>query len=185
MAVRRVPVASGSTLLSGLCLMLGWASETLLLPSSLNCRPSGALRDPRAASSQEVSLLSSAILSKHSPGGAVESPVCTSALEGLAACVLLRGRAPLAVSLAFESSGCEFRERNQSHRAFAWPEELNNALQGFTLYRPSGQRTCFREEPACQWRRHQRCGSDPWVGKIPCSRARQPTPVLLPGEFHG
>ena len=157
--------------------MLGWASETLLLPSSLNCRPSRALRDPRAASSQEVSLLSSAILSKHSPGGAVESPVCTSALEGLAA--------PLAVSLAFESSGCEFRERNQSHRAFAWPEELNNALQGFTLYRPSGQRMCFREEPACQWRKHQRCGSDPWVGKIPCSRARQPTPVLFPGESCG
>ena len=26
---------------------------------------------------------------------------------------------------------------------------------------------------------------DPWVGKIPWRSARQPTPVLLPGESHG
>ena len=26
---------------------------------------------------------------------------------------------------------------------------------------------------------------DPWVGKIPCRREWQPTPVFLPGEFHG
>ena len=25
----------------------------------------------------------------------------------------------------------------------------------------------------------------PWVGKIPCRRKWQPTPVLLPGKFHG
>ena len=28
-------------------------------------------------------------------------------------------------------------------------------------------------------------GSDPWVGKIPCGRAWQPTPVFLPREPHG
>ena len=28
-------------------------------------------------------------------------------------------------------------------------------------------------------------GFNPWVGKIPWSRAWQPTPVLLPGDFHG
>ena len=27
--------------------------------------------------------------------------------------------------------------------------------------------------------------SDPWVGKIPWRREWQPTPVFLPGEFHG
>ena len=38
------------------------------------------------------------------------------------------------------------------------------------------------KESACQsWRR----GFDPWVGKIPWRRAWQPTPVFLPGEFHG
>ena len=26
---------------------------------------------------------------------------------------------------------------------------------------------------------------NPWVGKIPCRRERQPTPVFLPGEFCG
>ena len=28
-------------------------------------------------------------------------------------------------------------------------------------------------------------GFDPWVGKIPWRRKRQPTPVFLPGESHG
>ena len=26
---------------------------------------------------------------------------------------------------------------------------------------------------------------DPWVGKIPWRREWQPTPIFLPGEFHG
>ena len=34
-------------------------------------------------------------------------------------------------------------------------------------------------------RRHEGCGSDPWVRKIPWRREWLPTPVLLPGEFHG
>ena len=32
---------------------------------------------------------------------------------------------------------------------------------------------------------YRRPGSDPWVGKIPWRRKWQPTPVFLPGEFHG
>jgi len=40
------------------------------------------------------------------------------------------------------------------------------------------------KEPACQCRRHERCGFNPWVRKIPWKRARQPTPVILPGESH-
>ena len=31
----------------------------------------------------------------------------------------------------------------------------------------------------------QETGSDPWVGKIPWRRKRQPTPVFLPGESPG
>ena len=31
----------------------------------------------------------------------------------------------------------------------------------------------------------KRCGFSPWVRKIPRRRARQPTPVFLPGESHG
>ena len=41
------------------------------------------------------------------------------------------------------------------------------------------------KEPACQRRRHKRRGFDPWVGKVPWRRSRQPTPVFLPGESHG
>ena len=41
------------------------------------------------------------------------------------------------------------------------------------------------KEPACQCRRPKRHGLDPWVRKIPWRSAWQPTPVFLPGEFHG
>ena len=41
------------------------------------------------------------------------------------------------------------------------------------------------KEPACQSRRHKRWGFNPWVGKIPWRRTRQPTPVFLLGESHG
>ena len=50
--------------------------------------------------------------------------------------------------------------------------------------------TCFPDdasgkEPACQCRRHERHGFDPWVGKMPWRRKWQPIPVFLPGESHG
>ena len=41
------------------------------------------------------------------------------------------------------------------------------------------------KEPACQCRRCKRPRFDPWVGKVPWRRARQLTPVFLPGESHG
>ena len=41
------------------------------------------------------------------------------------------------------------------------------------------------KEPACQCGRCKRHKFDPWVGKISWRRAWQPTPVFLPGEFHG
>ena len=31
----------------------------------------------------------------------------------------------------------------------------------------------------------KRCGFKPWVRKIPWRMAWQPTPVFLPGQFHG
>ena len=40
------------------------------------------------------------------------------------------------------------------------------------------------KEPSCQCRRHRRRKFDPWVGKIPCRKKWQPTPVFLPGESH-
>ena len=41
------------------------------------------------------------------------------------------------------------------------------------------------KESACQCRRCKRCGFDFWVGKIPWRKKWQPTPVFLPGKFHG
>ena len=41
------------------------------------------------------------------------------------------------------------------------------------------------KEPACQHRRHKKNKFDPCVRKIPWRRARQPTPVFLPGESYG
>ena len=40
------------------------------------------------------------------------------------------------------------------------------------------------KESTCQDRRQKTLGFDPWVGKIPWGRKRQPTPVFLPREFH-
>ena len=41
------------------------------------------------------------------------------------------------------------------------------------------------KEPTCQCRRPKRPGFNPWVKKIPRRREWQPTPVFLPGGFHG
>ena len=61
-----------------------------------------------------------------------------------------------------------------------WRPELFRELQPFRgLGFPGGsdgKSTCL------QWRRHR---FNPWVRKIPWTRKWQPTPVLLPGKFHG
>ena len=41
------------------------------------------------------------------------------------------------------------------------------------------------KEPACQCRRRKRLEFNHWVRKIPWKRAWKPTPVFLPGKFHG
>ena len=51
-----------------------------------------------------------------------------------------------------------------------------------TLGSPGGARG---QEPRCQCKRRKTGGFNPEVGKIPWSRARQPTAVFLPGESYG
>ena len=41
------------------------------------------------------------------------------------------------------------------------------------------------KEHACQCRRHKRHKFDPWISKRPWRRKWQPTPVFLPGGYHG
>ena len=42
-----------------------------------------------------------------------------------------------------------------------------------------------RQGPRCQCRRCERCGLDPWVGRVPWRRKCQPTGVFLPWRAHG
>ena len=58
------------------------------------------------------------------------------------------------------------------------------AIHKSPMYSPGFPGGATSKEPACQSRRYKKCGFDPWVGKIPW-RARQPTPVFLPGQSHG
>ena len=43
----------------------------------------------------------------------------------------------------------------------------------------------FGKESTCQCKRHRDSGLIPGVGKIPWKRTWHPTPVFLPGKFHG
>ena len=36
-----------------------------------------------------------------------------------------------------------------------------------------------------EYQADEQAGVSPWVGKMPWSRKWQPTPVFLPGKFHG
>ena len=40
------------------------------------------------------------------------------------------------------------------------------------------------KESACRYKRHKRCGFDPWVRKILWRRKWQPTLVFFPGKSH-
>ena len=46
----------------------------------------------------------------------------------------------------------------------------------------SGYESTFNAGDCLQCRRHR---FDPWVGKIPWRRTWRPTPVFLPGKYHG
>ena len=54
--------------------------------------------------------------------------------------------------------------------------QYSHASRGF----PAG---ASGKELICQCRKHARHGFDPWVGKIRCRRAWQPTLIFLPQEL--
>ena len=67
------------------------------------------------------------------------------------------------------------------HKVLCWVFQLQDwtvQVRGF----PGG---ASDNKSVCQCGRHKRCGFNPWAGKIPWSRKWQPTPVFLPGKFHG
>ena len=70
----------------------------------------------------------------------------------------------------FQPQGAQ-KEQGVTSLAVQW-------LRGF----PGGS---AGKEPACQCKRHKRLEFNPWAGKTPWRRALQPTPLFLPGKFHG
>ena len=69
-------------------------------------------------------------------------------------------------------------------------QNIGEVLWNFLYFLLLHTKFCFPggtsgKEPACQCRRHKRRGFNPWVGKIPQRRKWQPTPIFLPGKFHG
>ena len=77
---------------------------------------------------------------------------------------------------------------SQSAYMFIWVVKINLACRImlhsclYLLVCRGLHRWLRGKESVCQCRR---CEFDPWVGKSPWSRAWQPTPVFLPGKFHG
>ena len=65
--------------------------------------------------------------------------------------------------------------KTQNPGSFLWDSGICRGYPGGT----SGK------EPVCRCRRIRGPGPDPWVSKIPLSRARQPIPVFLPGKPQG
>jgi len=69
-----------------------------------------------------------------------------------------------------------------------WPLMVEDKREVFRAFFKGLPRWHSGEESTCQFRkcrRPQRHRFDPSVGKIPCRKKWQTTPVFLPGKFHG
>ena len=99
----------------------------------------------------------------------------------------LLGTVILSARLFFASNkkcSCEFEKKSNQVLFFLWITIVYSIIVIYlhTCHLLTSQVAWVVKEPACQCRRHKRCGFDPWVGKIPWRRTWQPTPVFLPGE---
>ena len=65
---------------------------------------------------------------------------------------------------------------------FFW---LKSRIYWWVCLRRGRPRWLSGKESTWQFRKHRRRGFNPWVRMIPWSRKQQPTPILLPGKFHG
>ena len=64
----------------------------------------------------------------------------------------------------------------------AWQATIHGVAQSWTRLKQLSSSSSDGKEYTCN---AGDPGFDPWVGKTPWRRKWQPTPVLLPGEFHG
>ena len=65
---------------------------------------------------------------------------------------------------------------------FFW---LKSRIYWWVCLRRGRPRWLSGKESTWQFRKHRRRGFNPWVRMIPWSRKQQPTPIFLPGKFHG
>ena len=104
----------------------------------------------------------------HTPGFARDSPSRVGLL-----CSVDTGRGRIRAVL--------YKEQRRFQQFVRTAQSLSD--QGrLPIFFPNGS---AGKESACRCRRLKRCGFNPWVGTIPQRRKRQPTPVFLPGRFHG
>ena len=82
---------------------------------------------------------------------------------------------PLGVSLVLKGSSVPGISKSHVLFQYFWSNSQKYWLMGLLSWLNG-------KESACQCRRHR---FDSWVGKIPWRRKWLPTPVFLPGEFHG
>ena len=76
--------------------------------------------------------------------------------------------------------------RQEYWSGLPFPSPISYEVQSHThTHKKSFPGGASGKEPSCQCKRNKRHGFDSWVRKIPCRRKWQPTPVLLPGKFHG
>ena len=90
-------------------------------------------------------------------------------------CILGSSLSGLQVQLQLVGSGWPLYIRE-------WPLRQEFIPHACVLGFPRG---ASAKEPTYECRGPERCGFDPWTGKIPWRRAWQPTPVFLPRESHG
>ena len=73
-----------------------------------------------------------------------------------------------------------------SHSQFASSQQAENTEEkGLNNIISRLSRLLSGKESTCQCRKCKRLRFDPWVRQIPWRRKWQPTPVSLPGKFHG
>ena len=93
---------------------------------------------------------------------------------GMLRAVLNKGKRPC--SPVNRKSTCFWREERTEKLWRKWPPLRKEGASQVALVlnnQPASAGDTIRHE------------FDPWVGKTPCRRAWQPTPVFLPGEAHG
>ena len=73
-----------------------------------------------------------------------------------------------------------------SHSQFASSQQAENTEEkGLNNIISRLSRLLSGKESTCQCRKCKRLRFDPWVRQIPWRKKWQPTPVSLPGKFHG